>query len=611
VLIGKNESGKSNVLKALSLINSDTIFEKNDLREGLPTEEPVEDGFVYFIFELDKEEHEEILNYVISRFYSQNREAYIFSINNVDYKLDGFLRYFQEILLVAESGMSDKRFDYWEIKDEIILNSYIRKPKEDANVVLNVLEGKTIDEFDLIDTDDFDDLLAYTDPITIDDILNIFFSKVEEIVKRKMPETILWSYNDKNLLPSSIDILNFATNPDICTPLKSMFNLSGYTDINKAILDAQKHSNVKLRNLLNGVALNTTTHFRKVWPEYSDIEFELIPNGTNIDASIKDAYNRFELAQRSDGFKRFVSFLLLISAKVEKNILSNALLLFDEPDLGLHPSGIRFLRDELIKISKNNYVVYSTHSIFMIDKDNISRHYLVSKSSEVTNLKTANESNFSDEEVLYNALGYSVFENLKEFNIIFEGWKDKSLFNIALTRVPNLHRGLKKLKDFGLCHAKGVKDVKHVASILELAGRQYIVVSDGDAPAKERQKDFADNKMQGVWMRYDELIKSHAISTSEDFIKVKTFIKVIDELRSDYSILPKFTEVDFSEVSSRLQCIENKLRLVEQNKDSRKKIIDEIKNKLFEQLQQTDIEEYYYDLMSAIQSNFLKLAESS
>lgn len=204
-----------------------------------------------------------------------------------------------------------------------------------------------------------------------------------------------------------------------------MFELAGINDIPEAINQATSKNRHGLRNLLERVAKRTTEHFRTVWNEYNNVEFALSPNGICIDAGIKDTFNNYELSQRSDGFKRFVSFLLFISAKVESKQMKNTLLLFDEPDLALHPSGQKYLREEIFKISKNNYIVYSTHSIFMIDKNNISRHLIVDKKNERTTLTQVDESNFVDEEVIFNALGFSVFETLKNSNIIFEGWKDK------------------------------------------------------------------------------------------------------------------------------------------------------------------------------------------
>jgi predicted ATP-dependent endonuclease of OLD family len=41
----------------------------------------------------------------------------------------------------------------------------------------------------------------------------------------------------------------------------------------------------------------------------------------------------------------------------------NKVILLDEPETHLHPSGQKYLRNELLKISENNLVIYATHSI--------------------------------------------------------------------------------------------------------------------------------------------------------------------------------------------------------------------------------------------------------
>jgi len=50
----------------------------------------------------------------------------------------------------------------------------------------------------------------------------------------------------------------------------------------------------------------------------------------------------------------------------------------------------------------------------MIDRENINRHLIVTKKDEKTKIANVTESNIVDEEVLYNALGYSIFESLQE-----------------------------------------------------------------------------------------------------------------------------------------------------------------------------------------------------
>ena len=103
----------------------------------------------------------------------------------------------------------------------------------------------------------------------------------------------------------------------------------------------------------------------------------------------------------------------------------------------------------------------------MIDEKAIEKHYRICKEEEKTIAKKTNESNYMDEEVLYNAIGYSIFSSLKEKNIIFEGWRDKQLFKIALSS-DKLDESVKsKFKNVGLAHAKGVISFKHITPIIE------------------------------------------------------------------------------------------------------------------------------------------------
>ncbi|MDA0208487.1 MAG: AAA family ATPase [bacterium] len=59
-----------------------------------------------------------------------------------------------------------------------------------------------------------------------------------------------------------------------------------------------------------------------------------------------------------DGFCQFISFLLTISAESATNQLSNSLLLLNEPETHLHPQAQEYLKDELIKITRNDENVY-------------------------------------------------------------------------------------------------------------------------------------------------------------------------------------------------------------------------------------------------------------
>lgn len=56
-LVGINESGKTNILHALSLLSPDRSFSIEDVREQLRDEPPVEHAYVQFIFSFDKNEN--------------------------------------------------------------------------------------------------------------------------------------------------------------------------------------------------------------------------------------------------------------------------------------------------------------------------------------------------------------------------------------------------------------------------------------------------------------------------------------------------------------------------------------------------------------------------
>jgi predicted ATP-dependent endonuclease of OLD family len=112
--------------------------------------------------------------------------------------------------------------------------------------------------------------------------------------------------------------------------------------------------------------------------------------------------------------------LLNISAENSTNSLANKIIILDEPEVHLHPSGIKYLRDELFNISKNNIVFISTHSVYMIDKKNLSRHYKVSKEKSLTEIMQIPEDNPYMDEVIYEALGTSIYEIIEPNMLVFE-----------------------------------------------------------------------------------------------------------------------------------------------------------------------------------------------
>ena len=67
----------------------------------------------------------------------------------------------------------------------------------------------------------------------------------------------------------------------------------------------------------------------------------------------------------------------MVSIKIKNDGIKNNILLIDEPEIGLHPSSCSLFATRINKnIGRNNIVVISTHSTFMIDKEEVERHII-------------------------------------------------------------------------------------------------------------------------------------------------------------------------------------------------------------------------------------------
>ncbi len=79
-----------------------------------------------------------------------------------------------------------------------------------------------------------------------------------------------------------------------------------------------------------------------------------------------------ELESRSRGFQWFFSFYLVFLVESE-HFHKNAILLLDEPGLHLHPTAQQELIQFFKKLSETNQLAYTTHSPFLIDGEHLHR----------------------------------------------------------------------------------------------------------------------------------------------------------------------------------------------------------------------------------------------
>ena len=584
ILVGINESGKSNILEALSLLDASVSVGEDDLREELPDEDIIDIAEVEFVFGFQKDDLDKILENINSKILSKAKNPRVASVNNDDKKIREIYNS-NEISYVVDIKKKNqfRRFP-WISNQYKVLDGWFKTTAACPEDFTVEIEGQSyrLRDYEFICKADVEEQIpnGYVEKANKQDLNNLLGTPVREIIEKIRSEGVLfWEYDESNILPGSLNMMEFAANPDMCTPLKNMFLLAGIeaddieTNING--LTSSHNKLQRLQNYFDKIAERTTQHFRSVWKEYKGIKFSLQANGDRIVLGVKER-NVHDFARRSDGFKRFVSFLLMISVSVKVGQLRNTLLLIDEPDIGLHPSGAKYLRDELIKIAKKNYVVYSTHSIFMIDQNDIGRHYIVKKKKETesTNIKQAEESNIFHEEVLYNALGCSVLEIIKEKVLIFEGWRDEKLFQIALEDADaSLKR---KYEEIGISYAKGASRVSAITPLIKLAERKCLIVSDSDALAKQYQKTYTQERGFGDWRTYQDIDSTIEALTGEDFVKNNFIVKQVNTvLNSNNMGLAKFKESNLPGKKDKLGGIRGWLSSNGVDSQKQKEIVDE------------------------------------
>ena len=515
ILVGKNGAGKSNILKAIAggLSESEYKITPKDKRKKLPEERLKDDDFyIDYVFEFSKSDLDEMFSDIYIKYSKVQINLQGKSLSVKEFIHKRFNKGVWNYNIVSNKGIAQ----YYSLpKDTKLINKLheVIKDFEDD-------EGKEYRCGDIIDFEKADHTVEVTLKKLTEEIADILATQI----RTNLPKVYFWKYTDDYLLPSSVDIEEFTKNPSNFKPLQNIFLLAGIADIKKEFENAYEEDG-DYYNLLDRVSKIVTENFTKKWKDMKGIEILLSENGDNITIQVKEAV-RYSFADRSDGFKKFISILLMLSTEVECGEIENAVILIDEPDNSLYPTGARYLKDTLINLSKNNIVIYSTHNPFMIDKTNISRHIIVKKSKkDITEIEVASESRFTTDEVLLNAIGTSSFEYLKEFNIVFEGWSDCEFFKLALTSKKHKEI-LERLRKVGLTYSHGCTSIELITPMLMLAEKNLIIFTDSDdASLNAKKKYIADNGYQSDnWFSFEDL-GGDVDETVEDYISNETLLQ--------------------------------------------------------------------------------------
>lgn len=101
-------------------------------------------------------------------------------------------------------------------------------------------------------------------------------------------------------------------------------------------------------------------------------------NGPYLELKIKQGFSKYSISERSLGFRWFFSFLLFTQfRKAREDEFGETLFLLDEPASNLHPRSQQNLLKVFEEIAKDCKIIYSTHSHYLIDTKNLPSAYIV------------------------------------------------------------------------------------------------------------------------------------------------------------------------------------------------------------------------------------------
>ncbi|MDE2981409.1 MAG: AAA family ATPase [Gemmatimonadota bacterium] len=240
-----------------------------------------------------------------------------------------------------------------------------------------------------------------------------------------------------------------------------------------------------------------------------------------------------ELESRSKGFQWFFSFYLVFLVESDEGH-EDAILLLDEPGLHLHPTAQQELMDFFETLSEDNPLIYTTHSPFLIDGERIHRVRPVTE-DETGHSRISLDGWPKDRETIFPlqaAAGYAMVRGLFQHkkNVLVEGMSDY-LYLHAL----NLHchalgrQGLPD--DVYITPCGGTKLVGHIASLFLGQDVRPVVLLDGDDAGRARRdalmKELYAGYENAVLMLGDVLGEGEC--ETEDIIGEATIIPVLKD----------------------------------------------------------------------------------
>ncbi len=512
VIVGKNDAGKSTILKALEYFLGDAKPEKKDCNNA-SQENFFEIELVFVGFE--------------------NLPIVIDDSNEIFLKDDFLLQEDSSLHIVAKYNCSGSK-----IKPEYFLKCHYPKDLDEKLIELSVPELKK-----KLKSENIEPIGNQTKS---HDLRKSSYLNVVEKEEKQIPFTSKFE-KLKESLPMFFafwcDRENSQNDEEITQAAKNV--IERIKTEKKAKFDELKKLSDELANEMSALGDEVIKTLKENFAEYEDEKLEM-----NFEADFKKSFiqkevtsSEVDFAQRGSGFRRMLLFSFFLNESKRKNPNNkHTIYAFEEPEISQHPNNQKLLVEMMKNLVKESgQVVLTTHSPGIVKMTNVEESSFViveknNKKQTVLNL----EKNRAVQKVaeLLGVVDFDISDLTKKKIILYVEGKDDILI------------------------------IKRIAELLKKED-QYLIVPVGGYPAFDtffKYKILESLRLPTLEV-WDSLKGQEILKQKGD--KKNRFVLIEEDIQFYISSIKSKNEVFLKEVLGRTQdCLGNKGKLAKNNGES-------------------------------------------
>ncbi len=552
VIVGKNESGKTALLKALHKFNPfspEPYTLDREWPRGCRKSRSQDAVVVTVSFEFESHESKEIVKFIasgedptgveISKKYDGSYCYRLLPNDDVARNIDEDVEYFLNQMFASEDASSELKTVMSEVRSqasELIGSSGVGGLSEYIDEYEGMIES-AMQQNDLPDEVNAAEAKGVIKKLSKLANIGDYRKGLEELIADWIPTFIYMDDHRPFQGSAYLDQIGSRKAADRLTEEDNTFLMM----LKMAGLDFDheyQRANTEDKELrmldMDDASSTLTVLLADHWSQRKyRIRFEA--DGYHVVAFVSDEVqpSLVSLDERSKGFQWFFSFDTTFLHET-KGTFSDAVILLDEPGLHLHAAAQRDLLLRLKEYAEGNQLIYTTHMPFLIDMERLDNIRVCTESKEKGTTVSADfyAVDEYDRFPLQAALGLSISQSLfvGPFNLVVEGVTDYWLLSTMATmfRSENMDSLDERIV---ITPAGGATKAAYVATMLQGQQLNVVVLLDSDP-----EGDKAAEGLIKEWIIKDrrvlhlgQILNREGETTLEDIFPEKFYLKFVND----------------------------------------------------------------------------------